>query len=197
MGEVQPLEKFMRISMRHLDVLRNAQPLDDTPYPDGWFDLPEKAQTDLGAMIFLFARSNYHRRQPLGAIYNNLETPLRLNQYRLFNGDGYPRACVTWAGLDHEAEQRLAVERKPLRPEQWNSGKSHWVMDFAAPFGHLEQVMRLLTESRSTNRVRTLWHNKLGTRARVIEWERAHAGAEITVASYGQNQFAKKLRQEG
>ncbi len=55
----------------------------------------------------------------------------------------------------------------------------------------------MLAANRQTNRVRTLWHNKLGTRARVIEWTRQNPDSEISVASYGEGQFAKLLEQEG
>jgi len=190
-------DKFLRVSLRHLSALRDAQDGSTVPFPEGWFDLPERQLADLGAMVFLTSVSKFHRQRPLAQVFASLEPPLRLGQYRIFRTDGHPRAFVTWAGLDHAAERRFGVDHVPLRKEQWNSGPSLWVVDLAAPFGHIDQVISMLAANRQTNRVRTLWHNKLGTRARVIEWTRQNPDSEISVASYGEGQFAKLLAQEG
>lgn len=197
MSSTAAQEKFLRVSLRHLAELRDAQPETDTPFPEGWFDLPDRQLADLGAMFFLTSLSKYHRRRPLAQVFANLETPLRLAQYRIFRSEGYPRAFVTWAGLDPDAERQFAVDQVALRKEQWNSGASLWVVDLAAPFGHLDQVIQMMAANRQTNRVRTLWHNKAGTRARVIEWTRASHQDEIAVTSFGQKQFALHLEREG
>lgn len=197
MSSVPAQDKFLRMSLRHLDALSGAQVDPAIPYPDGWFDLPDRQLTDLGAMFFLISLSKYHQARPLAQIFASLEAPLRLAQYRIFRSGGYPRAFMTWAGLDHAAERQFAVDHTPLRKDQWNSGSSLWVVDLAAPFGHLEQVIDMMAANRQTNRVRTLWHNRAGTRARVIEWAREGHEARIVVTSYGQHQFARKLAQEG
>ena len=189
-------DKFLRVSLRHLSALGGAQYNADIPFPEGWFDLPERQLADLGAMCFLLSMSRYHKHRPLAQIHASLDVPLRLGQYRIFRSNGFPRAFLTWAGLDHAAEHDFAVNHQPLRREQWNSGNSHWVVDLAAPFGHLEQVMTAMSANRQTNRLRTLWHNKAGNRARVIEWRRDSGDAEISVATFGQAQFAQRLERE-
>jgi hemolysin-activating ACP:hemolysin acyltransferase len=190
-------DKFLRATLRHLSALRDA-PVDTTsPFPEGWFDLPDRQLADLGAMFFLISMSSYHKKRPLAQVFSTLETPLRLSQYRIFRTDGFPRAFFTWAGFDHRTEWQFAVEHTPLRQDQWNNGTSLWVVDLAAPFGHLAQVVKMMAANRQTNRVRTLWHNKAGTRARVIEWSRQNFKSGISVTSYGQNQFAQQLDREG
>jgi len=189
-------DKFLRVSLRHLSALSSAQYEANEPYPQGWFDLPDQQLADLGAMFFLISMSKYHKDRPLAEVYASLEIPLRLSQYRVFRSNGFPRAFVTWAGLDKAAETRLAVEHKPLRKEQWNVGSSLWVVDMAAPFGHLGQIISVMSANRQTNRLRTLWHNKTGSRARVIEWTRETSEGEISVASYGQSQFKHVLERE-
>ena len=189
-------EQFLRSSLRHLSALRGARYDKTGPFPEGWFDVPDQHLADLGAMFFLISMSSYHKHRPLAEIYASLEMPLRLSQYRIFRSNGFPRAFVTWAGLDQPAEMRFAIKHKPLRKEQWNIGPSLWVVDLAAPFGHLDQVISVMAANRQTNRVRTLWHNKAGTRARVIEWTRATSEAEIKVTSYGHVQFKRLLEQE-
>lgn len=193
MSKMTSHDKFMRSSLRHLSELRDAQVRSDVPLPIDWFDIPDRELSDLGAMVFLASLSRYHQPRSLAQVVANLEPALRLSQYHVFRSDGYPRAFFTWAGLDRRAERQLAVDHKPLRKEQWNTGTSLWVMDLSAPFGHLEQVVTMMASNRQTNRVRTLWHNKAGTRARVIEWSRESYGAEIHVTSYGKKQFAKRL----
>jgi len=190
-------DKFLRATLRHLSALRDAPVGTTSPFPEGWFDLADRQLADLGAMFFLISMSSYHNKRPLAQVFSTLETPLRLSQYRIFRTDGFPRAFFTWAGLDHGTEWQFAVEHTPLRQDQWNNGASLWVVDLAAPFGHLGQVIKMMAANRQTNRVRTLWHNKAGTRARVIEWSRQNFKSEISVTSYGQNQFAQQLDREG
>ena len=90
-------------------------------------------------------------------------------------------------------ERRLAVDHLPLRPQDWNAGNSKWVIDLVAPFGHVDQLLRILARNRTETRLRTLWHNRAGTRYRVVEWTRPEPGAAISVTSYGAGQFARLL----
>lgn len=197
MSRASQQDKFLRVTLRHLATLRDAQHESTPPYPEGWFDLPDRQLADLGAMFFLISLSKYHKKRPLAQIYANLDPPLRLSQYKIFLSNGHPRAFVTWAGLDQACEMRFAIDQIPLRKEQWNSGTSLWVVDLAAPFGHLDEVIKMMAANRQTNRLRTLWHNKEGTRARVIEWTRHSPDEDIAVTSYGKSQFANLLRNGG
>jgi hemolysin-activating ACP:hemolysin acyltransferase len=187
---------FVNKSLRHLGVLRATGPTDGEAFPPGWFDLADHAYRDLGAMMFLSALSPYHRQRSLPQALAQIETPLRLGQYKLFRAGGYPRAFVTWAGLTRDAEYRFAVDHLPLRPEDWNAGASKWVHDLVTPFGHVEQILQQLAANPSETRVRTLWHNRPGTRYRILEWWRKAPGEPVSMTSYGVGQFRKKLDQE-
>jgi hemolysin-activating ACP:hemolysin acyltransferase len=88
------------------------------------------------------------------------------------------------------------VDHRPLEAVDWTSGGSVWLVDFAAPFGHLDQIVPLLTQNPDVRRVRTLWHNKSGERYRIVEWSRAVGAAKVAVKSYGVQQFRKVLDQE-
>lgn len=189
-------DKYLRQSMRHLVHFDKPLPSSsDTPFPKGWFDLTQEQLADLGTFFYLASLAPFHRPRSLATEFANFEPALRLKQYKIFRSGGFPRAFVTWAGLDADAERDFAVDGKPLRAEQWNAGRSIWVVDLVAPFGHLEQMIGAFSQNEQSNRIRTLWHNKKGTHARVIEWERAGQGAPIDVKSYGRNQFAKLLEQ--
>lgn len=184
--------------MRHLAVLNHAKRTGERaePFPPGWFDWPQDMLADLGAMSFLSALSPFHQTRSHAQLVMDLEPALRLGQYRIFRSDGYPRAFVTWAGLAPEAERRLALDHLAIEAHQWNSGPSRWIIDLVAPFGHLEQVLEVLAHKPEIRRVRTLWHNRLGTRYRIIEWSRDSDGAPIQLASYGVGQFARHLENE-
>lgn len=165
------------------------------PFPDDWFDLPSGTFADFGAMYYLMSLTPFNRNRSLAQVTAQLEPPLRLGQYRLFRSNGFPRAFVTWAGLDPKAEMRFAVTNQALAPQDWNSGSSIWLVDFIAPFGQVEQMIPMLIRNPSISRVRTLWHNKPGTRRRVVEWNRTDPLPDIRMKSYGVNQFEKQLRE--
>lgn len=193
-------QDFVSASMRHFAVLRNregaAHASDGVAgggFPPDWFDLGPETLADFGAMYYLMALSKFNRDRSLAAITAQLEPPLRLGQYRIFRSGGFARAFITWAGLDPARERKLAVDHLPLRPEDWNSGNSKWVVDLVAPFGHVEQVLEVLRHHPDETRLRTLWHNKAGTRARVMQWSREKPGAPIVLKTFGAGQFAKLL----
>ncbi|EBA05043.1 putative toxin-activating protein [Rhodobacteraceae bacterium HTCC2150] len=188
---------FVKATMQHFDVLRDAgfEPSKNkTRFPNDWFDFPPNIMADFGAMYFLASLSKFNRDRSLAQITNQLESPLRLGQYKIFRSNGCPRAFITWAGLDKEAERQFAIDHQPLNPFQWNSGRSTWLIDFVAPFGHIDQMIPQMTRNNDINRLRTLWHNKKGTRARVVEWWRPFEGGHILVKSYGMGQFSNLLK---
>ncbi len=191
---------YVRTTMRHFAELRAAGPEGagcDTPFPDDWFDLPQSALADFGALVYLASLTRFQRDKRLDYVAGNLEPPLRLGQYKLLGTKGFARAALTWAGLSPDAERRLAVERMALRPEDWNSGSSVWLMDFFAPFGHVEQIVPMLSHNPALMRLRTLWHNRDGSNARIIEWSRPEPDAPVTLRSYGLGQFRRLLEGAG
>lgn len=199
MADANRSEHFIRATMRHFAELRSSGPekaASKKKFPKDWFDLPDPLLADMGALYFLSSLTTYHRKRTLADISGYFEPPIRLNQYRIFRSDNFARAGITWAGLSHDAEKRFAVDHTHLHPEDWNSGTSVWLVDFLSPFGHVDQIVPLLTQNKQLRRVRTMWHNKEGTRYRVVEWSRPPGDTEISVASYGQKQFARLLEQE-
>ena len=199
MTDMQRSEHFVRATMRHFAELRSSGPSGSqnaAKFPKDWFDLPEKMCADMGAFYYLASLTRYHRTRSLADMTSYFEPPLRLGQYRLFRSGEFARAGITWAGLNPDAERRFAVDHQPLRPEDWNSGTSVWLVDFIAPFGQIEQIIPLLAQNQGLQRVRTLWHNKTGSRYRVVEWARPAGTSEVMVRSFGQGQFKRLLEQE-
>lgn len=192
--------RFFRKTLRQFATLQHQGPEASgavVPFPADWFDISHDRLADFGAMTFLASLTTYHREKPLARALHYLEPPLRLGQYKLFRSNGFPRAFITWAGLSREAELAFAVEHRPLASQDWTSGSSVWLIDFAAPFGHFAQMLPLLTQNRELRRVRALWHNAAGEKYRIVQWSRETAEGAISVRSYGVNQFHRLLREEG
>lgn len=96
-----------------------------------------------GALAFLYMRSKRHARWPVEALRLIMQPPIDLQQLRIFNQDGIPRAACSWAHLSAEAEA-LLVQGEILRPAQWRSGDRLWLMEVIAPYeqGSGGQVLR-------------------------------------------------------
>ena len=193
---------LLRRTLRHVQAVARpecpvAVDAGRTSFPDDWFDLGDRLWADLGAMGYLLSLTGYHRKLPVSDIMALLEPPLRLRQYKIFRStDGHPRAFMTWAGLTPAAEYDFAIRHKPLHPQDWNGGASKWLVNLAAPFGHLEQIIPMLTANPRETQVRTLWHNKTGARYRVLQWSRPPGQAAVQVNSFNVAQFARLLLAE-
>ncbi|MCP5072678.1 MAG: toxin-activating lysine-acyltransferase [Rhodobacteraceae bacterium] len=186
--------QFLNKTMRNFATLRNPGFVPNSgasAFPADWFDLSPKILADFGALYYLASLSPFNRDRSLAAITAQLEPPLRLKQYRIFRSKGYPRAFITWAGMSPAHERDFAVDHQPIAPHMWNSGTSKWLIDFVAPFGQIDQIVPLLTRNPNETRVRTVWHNKTGTRRRIVEWSRPEPDDPVAVKSYGVGQFTK------
>jgi cytolysin-activating lysine-acyltransferase len=190
---------FFRATMRHFAAIRSSAPETSARgqnFPKDWFDLPDSFLADFGAIFYLASLTTYHRPRPLAELFANFEPPLRLGQYKLFKSEGFVRAGITWAGLSPQAERRFSVDNIGLSAEDWNSGTSVWLVDFLAPFGHVDQIVPMLTQNPDLRRVRTMFLNKAGTKYRAVEWSRAAPEAEIRIRSYAPGQFRQLLDDE-
>lgn len=192
-------EQFENTTLRYFAEQRNTRPKgadSPLPFPKDWFDLPEKLLADFGAVFFLAALTEYHRRRSMAEMIATIEPPLRLGQYRIFYANGFARAAVTWAGLGKNEEYNFAVNHVGLQPHEWNSGPQPWLVDVMAPFGHVDQIVPMMAKNPNVNCVRALHHNKEGSRYRVMEWQRPNAAVPYQVRSFGVGQFRKRLLAE-
>lgn len=143
--------------------------------------------------MFLASLSQVHRKHSLAQVFYGFETPLRLKQYHVFRtADGYPRGFATFAGLSPDAELRYAVEEKALKPEDWSSGQTFWIIDFVMPFGQTSQVVEKLKKDLPYDRVRT---NRMAgdmNTPRIVEWFR-RADKSVGLKVYRKGDFAALL----
>lgn len=102
----------------------------------------------LGAFAFLYFRSPRHRDVPVSLARRAIQPPVDLGFYRIFDdGQGVPRAGVTWAMLSEEASARFAATGV-LEPRDWASGPELWFVEIVAPLarGDGARVMRWLRD---------------------------------------------------
>ncbi len=86
-----------------------------------------------GDFLFLAFRSDWHQRMTMANLRSAFETPIALDQYRIFRFDGVPRGLITWAWMSAEAERKY-VSGDLLDPEDWQSGDRLWLIDMIAPY---------------------------------------------------------------
>lgn len=164
--------------------------------PEGWFDLSPEAYADLGAMLYLSALTETHRSRSLTQAVNAFETPLRLNQYKIFRQNGFPRAFVTYAGLSPEVERRFAIDHQPVIGEDYASGRSFWIIDLVSPFGQIRQIADIMRKTIPFDRMRANRMDSDMSHPRIVEWTRDAAGA-VHMRLYRKAEFAALLEKGG
>lgn len=164
-------------------------------YPPGWFDLRPETYADFGAMMYLSSLTSVHRNRMLFQTVYTFETPLRLGQYHIFRQNGFPRGFVTFAGLSNQAERRFALKGEALKPEDYTSGSSFWLIDLVAPFGHIRQMVEQLKKSIPHPRVRANRLDSDLSTNRIVEWRRDEDG-EVSMRLYREAAFRKQLKAE-
>jgi len=90
--------------------------------------------------------SPMHRHLFLTDLEWLLLPPLLLKQFRVYRRDKVPFAYVSWALLTAEVEDHFRNGVRRLKPGDWNAGDRLWLIDFIAPFGGADAVVKDLRE---------------------------------------------------
>lgn len=101
----------------------------------------------LGEATFLFLNSPLHLGYAVHQLTTFILTPLRLGQFRMYRGAKGPVGFVAWAHLTPQAAEDYALQRRPLKPEDWNAGDQLWFIEFIAPFGHGPRIVADLRQN--------------------------------------------------
>lgn len=96
--------------------------------------------------VLLMQRSPRHRHLFIADLEWSLLPPLALGQARLFHKDGLPVAFATWAFVSEEVEERLQQGQMRLKPGEWKSGDSCWLIDLVSPGGGAKELLRTLRQ---------------------------------------------------
>lgn len=98
-------------------------------------EFPSRDQlTGMGELAFLFMRAPNYAKASGAAIRAAIEPAVDTGHFALMRNEGVPRALITWAFLDAEAEARF-LSGAVLTAHDWISGDRLWLMDVIAPYG--------------------------------------------------------------
>lgn len=102
--------------------------------------LSKLVAASIGEVTTVLSRSAAHKFFALADIEWLVLPPVLAGQFYIAEasspetGFSAPIACVTWARVSEEVDRRLtetAGQRPRLRPEEWTSGETAWLIDVA------------------------------------------------------------------
>ena len=130
----------------------------------------------LGEAVWLLGRSNAHKHLFISELDWLLVPALQLRQFRIWRHNGQPVGFASWAYLTQESADRFVESAKAGRmgriaPNEWKSGDQLWLIDFLAPFGGSEEMIKELREKIFAGRkIKTLQPAPDGSGPAVMEW---------------------------
>jgi cytolysin-activating lysine-acyltransferase len=73
--------------------------------------------------------------------------PILLNQFRLWQNNAAPMGFASWTFFGEEQEERIVKQGiRRVMPTDWKSGETLWRIDFVAPMGGQEAMLKELRE---------------------------------------------------
>ena len=130
----------------------------------------------LGEAVWLFGRSNAHKHLFISELDWLLVPALQLRQFRIWRHNGQPVGFASWAWLTQEAAARVVESARAGRmgriaPNEWKSGDQLWLIDFLAPFGGGDEMVKELREKIfAGQKIKTLQPAPDGSGPAVTEW---------------------------
>ncbi|MFT3810512.1 MAG: toxin-activating lysine-acyltransferase [Micropepsaceae bacterium] len=118
-----------------------------TPGPTHQPGQPKTVAQMLGEIVWLLSQSPIHKQLFIGDLEWFCMPPILLEQYRLFYGPNAPAAVALWARVSPETDARLTAGAPRLRPDEWQSGDTYWLVELIAPFGGHEEILKDLQSS--------------------------------------------------
>lgn len=136
------------------------------PVPEG---AAKKVSEVLGEITWLMSQSPLHKQFFISDLEWFVMAPVLLQQFRLFYDKDKPIGVVFWATVNDEVEERLESGTSRLRPQDWKSGNSLWVVEVIAPFGGSEEMVRdLKTKVFAERTLKVLVSNAQGREIRTV-----------------------------
>lgn len=84
----------------------------------------------LGEICWLFSMTPSHRYFFMTDLEWLVMPPIVKQQFRIYRDEnGRPVGLVLWAKLGEEAEKGLMAGSARLKPQDWDSGDRHWIID--------------------------------------------------------------------
>ena len=96
----------------------------------------------VGKIIWLMGQSDAHRDHSVADLHRVILPPVALQQYRIWEHDGYPVGFMSCGLFDEETEAGYLNGTRLIQPDDWNKGEKLWLVDFIAPFGGVREILR-------------------------------------------------------
>jgi cytolysin-activating lysine-acyltransferase len=97
----------------------------------------------LGEIVWLLTQSPQHKQAFFLADLEWMAMPpILLQQFRMFYAKDKPIGVILWAYVNDEVAERLTAGTTRMRPQDWKSGDTLWVVDVIAPFGGTDEMLK-------------------------------------------------------
>lgn len=100
----------------------------------------------VGTVAWLMMQDPTHKHAFLADLEWMVIPPVMNRQFRLFREGKTPVGYAAWARVSDEVNDRLKDGNHKLRPADWTSGEHLWLVDFVAPFGGGENMLKVIKE---------------------------------------------------
>jgi len=120
-------------------------------------------------VVALMSLSQFHKHSFISDL-EWLVAPALLNgQYKVWEKSGVPIAYVSWANINSDVEKRFAEGGVKLKPVEWNSGPSPWIVDVICPGANPKPFLQeIVREHFAENGVKTIAPDDEGNRRVVL-----------------------------
>ncbi|MFC5550775.1 toxin-activating lysine-acyltransferase [Massilia aerilata] len=107
-------------------------------------DQAQSTVQSLGALTQIMTASKAHQTRDMAYFRHVINSLLAHDQIViLYNARKEAVAYYCWAFLAPDVEKRvISTGQWNLHISEWNEGTSLWLVDLAAPFGHINMVVR-------------------------------------------------------
>lgn len=101
-----------------------------------------------GFVASILYASKAHAHYPMSYLRDVIAPAMQHHLFRLyFNRRGVPVGYVVWAFVAEDVQTRfLQTGKWDLHESEWREGNLLWIVDFAAPFGHVYPMLQHLRD---------------------------------------------------
>lgn len=108
---------------------------------------------ELEKTLQLLNTSAIHKKYNISDINRLVIPPLKLNQYRIYGEEGFPRCYLSWAYFSPDINQKYVTENYKLQEDDWNSGDILWLINVISPYSQaIKYTLRLDKERREASK---------------------------------------------
>ncbi|HCQ9044441.1 TPA: toxin-activating lysine-acyltransferase, partial [Escherichia coli] len=123
-----------------------------------------------GKVTWLWSYSPLHRDWPISMQSINIIPAIMHGQYVILMEKGFPVAYCSWAKLDLDNEVKYIKNTNALTIDDWNSGDRNWFIDWVAPFGHSNQLYKIMRKKFPDGLFRSIRVTKNSTTGKIYEF---------------------------